>query len=137
MDNHAPVDILYVEDDEVDIKSACRTFKKVNALIKVEAAKSGAEAFDKLCGRNQEESIHPKIILLDLNLPNMDGIEFLKKLRENPEFADITVFVLTGTFTTKEKLALESLNVRDHFIKPLEYSDALKIFWALEASFPG
>ncbi|WP_133131077.1 response regulator [Legionella yabuuchiae] len=137
MDVRAPVDILYVEDDEVDVQSACRTFKKVNALIKIDTAKSGAEAMDKLYGRNKQEAIHPKIILLDLNLPNMDGIEFLKQLRQDPQFYDITVFVLTGAFTTKEKLALEPLNVREHFIKPLEYSDALKVFWALEASYPG
>ncbi|MCP0912944.1 MULTISPECIES: response regulator [Legionella] len=126
------IDILYVEDDEVDIKNMQREFKKVNDLLQIVVARSGGQALDMLYGRNEESKIHPKIILLDINMPKMSGIEFLQTLRSNPDFTDIDVFILTGSFGTEDKLAMEGMNVRGHIIKPLQYGDALNVFWTLQ-----
>lgn len=126
------IDILYLEDDEIDIQQMQREFMKVNELLEIEIAKSAQKALNMLYGRNSENKVIPKIILLDLNMPKMSGVDFLKQLRDDTDFIDIQVFVLTGVYTSEEKLAMKELNVRGHIIKPLEYKDALNIFWALE-----
>jgi len=125
------IDILYVEDDEVDIQSMLREFKKVNSLLKIATAKDGIEALNCLYGRDGAEKINPKVILLDINMPKMNGIEFLNSLRSDPGFGSIVVYVLTCSYSSKEKLAMRDLNVAGFIVKPLEYPDALNIFWAL------
>lgn len=127
------VDILYLEDDEVDIQSVQRVFHKISSLIKIEVAKDGNQALDMLYGRNKENKIHPKVILLDINMPKMNGIEFLTELRADSSFTDIEVFILTAAYTSKDKLALEPLNIRGHLIKPLDYGEAIKLFWVLQS----
>lgn len=72
------VDILYVEDDEVDIKAVEREFLKMDRPINVAVAKDGKRALDMLYGLNGQLKIKPNVILLDLNLPQMKGIDFLK-----------------------------------------------------------
>lgn len=130
-DADSNVDILYVEDDEIDMMGMLREFKKVNALLKITTATDGVEALNRLYGRNGAEKVTPKIILLDINMPKMNGIEFLTELRSNPEFGAIVVYVLTGSYSSKEKMAMRDLNVAGFIVKPLEYPDALNVFWAL------
>ncbi|WP_115711937.1 response regulator [Legionella sainthelensi] len=128
-----PVDILYVEDDEVDIKAMQREFLKMSKPINIAIAKDGEHALDMLYGLNGQLEIKPNVILLDLNLPQMNGIDFLKKLREGFTFTDVKVFVLTGAYTTEEKLATSDLNISGCIIKPLKYEDALNILWCASA----
>ncbi|KTC91193.1 response regulator [Fluoribacter dumoffii] len=128
------IDILYVEDDDVDIESMQREFAKIDKAVDIAIAKDGKQALDMLYGRNGKPQIKPKVILLDLNLPKMNGIDFLKKLRKSFKFEDIKVFLLTGEYTTKEKLAKSHLHVSGCIIKPLQYADALNISWCLSAS---
>lgn len=71
-----PVDILYVEDDEVDIKAMQREFLKMSKPINIAIAKDGEHALDMLYGLNGQLEIKPHVILLDLNLPQMNGIDF-------------------------------------------------------------
>lgn len=125
-------DILYIEDNEADIQSVQGIFKKVNDLLSIVAVKSGAEAFDKLYGRHGHEKIAiPKLILLNNNLSQDSSIEFLKFLRADPELSTSAVYILTASFTTEDKLALQDFNIAGYIIKPLEYSDALNLFWSL------
>ncbi|GGI84020.1 response regulator [Legionella impletisoli] len=125
------VDIFYVEDDDVDIQAVRRKFHQINNHLKIDAATDGKTALDKLHGRGGREKIIPKVILLDLNMPKMNGIEFLKALRQ--DFRDAKVFVLTGAFNTEEKLALRPLKVSGCIIKPLEHADALNILWCVNS----
>lgn len=127
------VDILYVDDDEVDILGAQREFKRVNNPLNIVVASNGVQALDKLYGRNGEEKLlpAPKVIILDINMPKMSGIEFLKILRADSAFNMVSVYILTISYTTQDKLALRDLNVSGCIVKPLEYADALNIFWAL------
>lgn len=129
------IHILLVEDDEVDIQNVEREFKKINELISISAVKNGIEALDKLYGRNGEEKMDPvpNVILLDINMPKMNGIQFLKTLRSDASFSHINVFLLTGSYTTSDKLATHALNVSGCIIKPLQHADALQVFWALVA----
>lgn len=125
------IDILYVDDDEVDVQGMMREFKKINTLLNISVAKNGIEALNHLYGRNGKDKLHPKVILLDINMPQMNGIEFLSELRADADFGSIVVYVLTSSFSTKEKIALRDLNVAGFIVKPLEYPDALNVFWAL------
>ena len=127
------IDILYVEDDKVDIENVKRNFKKVNDRLTIAVAYNGIEALNMLCGLGGQKKLDPtpKIILLDINLPKMDGIELLKKLRADPSFDLVRVYVLTAAYDTKRKIAMKNLNVSGWFVKPLEYQDALNIMWAL------
>lgn len=126
------VDILYVEDDVVDVQDAQRLFKKVKESCAIEIASNGQEALNKLFGREGEIKIHPKVILLDINIPKVNGIDLLKLIRKEPSLALTEVFILTNAYTTKDKLAIRDLNVRGQIIKPLEYGDALNIYWATQ-----
>ena len=124
------VDILYVEDDLVDIEDVQRIFKKVKESCVIEIAYNGEEALNKLYGRGGEKKIRPKVILLDINIPKLSGIELLKIIRQDPTLAFIEVFILTNAYTKEDKLTTRSLNVKGQIVKPIEYSDALNIYWA-------
>ncbi|CAM2866588.1 response regulator, receiver domain [Legionella steigerwaltii] len=128
------VDILYIEDDDVDIESLQREFAKMEKPVKIVVTKDGKQALDMLYGRNGQHKIKPKVILLDLNLPKMNGIDFLKEVRKSFDFEKVKVFLLTGEYTTREKLAKSELHVSGCIIKPLQYADALNISWCLSAS---
>lgn len=126
------VDILYVEDDSVDVQSVQRVFKNVKESCAIEIASNGQEALDKLFGREGEKKIHPKVILLDINIPKINGIDLLKIIRQEPSLRFTEVFIVTGAYTTKDKLAIKDLHVSGQIIKPLEYGDALDIYWTTQ-----
>src|SRR4028119_2525748 len=89
--------ILLVEDDEVDVMNVQRAFKKNNIKNPLYIANNGLEALVMLRGNGNPPLVPPeqRIILLDLNMPKMNGIEFLRKLRADPELRLIPVIVLT------------------------------------------
>lgn len=132
------IHMLLVENDEVDIESVKREFNKLDAPIDICIAKDGFEALDKLYGRNGQKKITPtpKIIMLDINMPKMNGIEFLKKLRADTEFRKTHVFIFTGAYNTHDKLAMQDLNVSSYIVKPLQYDDVLHIYWTIMDGTP-
>ena len=77
------LNILLVEDDEVDVMNVRRAFEKAHIANPVYVAGNGIEALEKL--RNGEIPNHRRLVLLDLNMPRMNGIEFLKELRRDPQ----------------------------------------------------
>lgn len=127
------IDILYVEDDEVDILNVEREFQKVNSQINIAVARDGVDALNQLYGRNGQVKLDPapKVILLDINLPKLNGIDFLRALRADSDFNNIHVYILTASYNTKDKLAISDLRVTGCIIKPLQYEDALNVFWTL------
>lgn len=127
------IDILYIEDDAIDILNAQREFKKVNSLINISIASDGVDALNKLYGRNGEVKLEPapKVILLDLKMPKMNGVEFLEILRADHAFNFTKVYILTASYNTKAKLAMSDLRVAGCIVKPLQYEDAVSVFWAL------
>ncbi len=131
-ENGSQFHILFVEDDDVDIQSVQREIKKFDFPLKLDIAKNGIEALDKLYGTNgQEKIIPPHLILLDINMPKMGGIEFLQKLQSDSQFKHITVYLLTTAYTSHDKLAIKGLNVAGHIIKPLQYDDLMRLYWSL------
>lgn len=131
--------ILLVEDDEVDVMNVQRAFKKNHIKNTVHVAGNGLQALAMLRGADGEEKLHPvpKIILLDINMPKMNGLEFLKELRSDTDLRAISVFVLTTSDEEKDRMAAYDMNVAGYILKPVEpgkFMEAVKIldvFWSL------
>ncbi|HYF68221.1 MAG TPA: response regulator [Ohtaekwangia sp.] len=116
------INILLVEDDEVDIMNVQRAFKKNNINNPLYIARNGIEALDILHGKNPDTKIPgPKVILLDINMPRMGGIEFLRELRTNTDLKSISVFVMTTSNEESDKIAAYDLNVAGYILKPLSF----------------
>lgn len=112
------INILLVDDDEVDIMNVQRAFKKNNISNPLHVARNGLEALDMLKGNVMPM---PKIILLDINMPKMGGIEFLSEIRKHPEWRSLSVFVMTTSNEESDKIAAYDLNVAGYILKPLSF----------------
>ncbi len=130
--------ILLVEDDEVDVMNVQRAFRNNHITNPLYVAGNGLEALAMLRGENgQKLSPVPKIIMLDINMPKMNGIEFLKELRANADLRSISVFVLTTSDEEGDRTAAYEMNVAGYILKPVEpdkFMEAvrnLKQFWSL------
>jgi CheY-like chemotaxis protein len=121
--------ILLVEDDYLDTMIVERTLRKMNVVHKLYIARNGQEALNMLWGRGVEKiNPLPSIIMLDINMPKMNGLEFLSELRSDEELKDIKVFVMTTSDQEQDKIASQELGVSGYIIKPLNlnYSSASK-----------
>jgi CheY-like chemotaxis protein len=129
-----PLRIMLVEDDDVDVMNVSRAFEKANITDPVVRAADGVEALEMLrSGMTPAERL---LILLDLNLPRMNGIELLHELRSDPVLRTIPVVVLTTSNDERDKLQAFEMNVAGYLLKPTTFSDfvelmsALKGYWA-------
>lgn len=112
------VNILLVEDDEVDIMNVQRAFKKNNITNPLYIARNGLEALEML--RDKIVPM-PQIVILDLNMPKMNGIEFLQEIRQDQALKHISVFVMTTSNEDSDKLNAYNLNVAGYILKPLSF----------------
>jgi CheY-like chemotaxis protein len=128
------VNILLVEDDEVDVMNVKRAFSKNNIKNELFVAGNGVEALEML--RSTIVPL-PRIIILDINMPKMNGIEFLKNLRDDDTLKNISVFVMTTSNEDSDKINAYNLNVAGYILKPLSFEKfitsvaTLKNFWSL------
>lgn len=113
-EDYKTVKILLVEDDDIDAMSVERSLKKMRLLNPLIRATDGAEALELLQSGKVSK---PYIILLDINLPKMNGLEFLKKLREDKTLKDSIVFVLTTSSTEEEITAAYRNHVAGYIVK--------------------
>lgn len=138
--NVIPMTILLIEDDEVDIMNVKRAFKKNNISNPLLVAHNGLEALEILRS-NAVDAPKPKIVLLDLNMPKMGGIEFLKEIRQDPELSTLSVFVMTTSNEDGDKIDAFNLNVAGYILKPLSMDrfiaavSTLNSYWTL-CEFP-
>ena len=129
------LNILLVEDDEVDVMNVRRAFKKNNIANPLFLAENGLDALEQL--RNGAIPRERRIILLDLNMPKMNGIEFLRELRGDPELNLTPVIVLTTSNDERDRIEAYNLNVAGYILKPVTFGNfcevmaALNKYWAL------
>lgn len=119
--------VLLVEDDFFDTMTAQKSFAKFNVPHRLLTAFNGEEALDLLLGRHGAEPIRPlpEVILLDLNMPRMNGLEFLEELRAGPaEMRDIPVFITTTSGMDVDRAAAERLGVTGYILKPLDFESS-------------
>lgn len=115
---------LLVDDDEVDVMTVKRAFKKNNITSPLYIATNGIEALALLRG-NEMPKLLPgqrRLILLDLNMPRMGGIEFLQELRADPNLRPLPVIVLTTSNEDKDKVEAYKFNVAGYILKPVTFT---------------
>ncbi|GAB3537968.1 response regulator [Pontibacter brevis] len=117
------VNILLVEDDYLDIMNVERELSKINVSIPLLVARNGREALNMLRGTEGAEKMSPapSVILLDINMPKMNGLEFLAEMRRDPEFSHIPVFIMTTSNEDVDRVAAQRLNVAGYIVKPLSF----------------
>jgi two-component system response regulator len=135
------VEILLVEDDPNDVELTLHTFKRYNIANRVQVARDGAEALDFLfcsgahAGRQPEHK--PKLILLDLKLPKVDGLEVLKQIKSDPRTRAIPVVMLTSSNEERDVIESYQLGVNSYIVKPVSFDQftevvrQLGLYWLL------
>ncbi|WP_347239485.1 response regulator [Microcoleus sp. FACHB-68] len=133
------IHLLLVEDDEVDVMNVRRAFKRNNITNPLYVANNGLEALLMLRGNGEAPVVPPqrRLILLDINMPKMNGIEFLRELRADTSLKAIPVIVLTTSNEDKDKVEAYHLNVAGYILKPVTFSSfvdaiaTLNKYWTL------
>jgi CheY-like chemotaxis protein len=129
------LNILLVEDDQVDVMNVRRAFEKNRITNPLFVAGDGLEALEML--RTGKVPSTRRLILLDLNMPRMNGIEFLRALRQDPELQHSPVVILTTSNAERDKIEAYNLNVAGYLLKPVtflnfvELTAALNKYWTL------
>ncbi|KAB8156112.1 response regulator receiver domain-containing protein [Kordia periserrulae] len=113
---------LFIEDDEIEVLKFKKSLKKLGFTHKILEAKNGEEALDIL--KKKQEL--PNVILLDLNMPKMNGLEFLKELKEDPHLRYIPAIIVTTSNNHQDMLESYNLGIAGYIIKPLRYEDYIK-----------
>lgn len=112
------VQLLHVEDDDLCLMGMNRAFKAAKVANPVSFAHDGIEALEMLRGTNGRPRVpRPFLILLDLNMPRMSGIEFLKELRKDEELRKSIVFVMTTSNADEDKVKAYSLGAAGYILK--------------------
>jgi CheY-like chemotaxis protein len=123
-----------VEDDIVDVMTIKRAFKDVKITNPMQICENGLVAFAYL---RDQKNRKPGIILLDINMPKMNGIEFLKIIKEDEELKKIPVVMLTTSKAEQDKIESFNLSVAGYMIKPVDYLQFVEViktihlYWTL------
>lgn len=135
------VEILLVEDNPTDAELAIRALKEYNLANKLVWLKDGAEALDFIFAQGQysDRSVEnaPKVMLLDLKLPRVDGLEVLEKIKSDKRTETIPVVVVTSSSEERDIVTSYNLGVNSYILKPVEFDkfvDAIKevgLYWLL------
>lgn len=119
------VEILLVEDTPQDLELVLRALRRANLVNHVEVARDGVEAVEFIfaegahAGRNLEDG--PRVILLDLKLPRMDGLEVLRRIKGDPRTRVIPVVVLTSSKEQDDVIETYKLGVNSYIVKPVNF----------------
>ena len=138
---NAPLNILLVEDDEVDVMNVQRAFTRNQITGSIHHAENGVEALEMLrSGSNlsKPELLRERLlILLDLNMPRMNGIEFLRELRQDPTLQSMAVIVLTTSDEERDRVEAYRFNVAGYILKPVTFDKFVSVisklsqYWAM------
>ena len=135
------VEILLVEDNPNDVELALHALKKNNIANRIEVVRDGAEALEFIfaTGAYASRSIEhaPKVILLDLKLPKVDGLEVLRQIKADPRTRAIPVVVLTSSREERDIVESYNLGVNSYIVKPVDFEQfteavhTLGLYWLL------
>ena len=141
MNSESIVEILIVEDNEQDLALAQRALRKANVSNRIHVARDGEEALEFLfCeGQFAERKMEdgPKVILLDLKLPKIDGLEVLQRIKSDPRTKSIPVVVLTSSKEQNDVVETYNLGVNSYIVKPVNFEQfsetvqKLGMYWLL------
>lgn len=133
--------ILLVEDNPQDEKLILRSLKKMNLANQIDVARDGQQALDYLFQENEFASLKgdtlPTVVLLDINLPRVNGLDVLAKLRDNPRTKLLPVVILTSSDDERDRLKSYENGANSFVNKPLEFSEfaetvaRLGVYWLI------
>jgi CheY-like chemotaxis protein len=124
-----PINILLVDDDDGDARAVQRAFAKARIANPFCRAIDGLDALDTLRGENGKEKPKiPMLMLVDLNMPRMNGIELVTAIRADPALRKTVVFILTTSYRDEDMAAAYGLNVAGYIVKEKAGEDFLKLF---------
>jgi len=139
--DHRPVEILLVEDDPNDVELTLRALESHNVSNKIHVVRDGAEALEFIfaTGRyaSREADPAPRVILLDLKLPLVDGLEVLRRIKGREDTRSIPVVVLTSSREERDVIESYELGVNSYIVKPVDFeqfSEAVRMlgmYWLL------
>jgi len=136
MGNYNAIEILLVEDNDDDARLAVMSLKKQELVNKLHRVEDGEEALEFIFGKGKYigRSIHntPKLVLLDLKMPKVDGLEVLKAIRSDNRIAHIPVVVMTSSREERDITESYKLGANSYIVKPVEFkkfSDSIKEIW--------
>jgi CheY-like chemotaxis protein len=113
-----PIEILLVEDSEADILLTQEAFAEAGVYNRLRVARDGVEALDVL---RAPDSARPDVILLDINMPRMNGLELLGELKHDPALMTIPVIMLTTSAAEEDILRSYQANAASYVVKPVEF----------------
>lgn len=117
------INLLHIDDDNIDRMVVQRVLKKMLSVTTHQQAQNGQEALDMLRGAEGKAlNPFPNVILLDINMPKMNGIEFLQELRADDKLKHLPVFVLTTSNDDNDRLKAYQYNVAGYILKPIDLS---------------
>ena len=123
------LNILLVDDDDVDVMNVRRAFRKANVANPIHGAANGIEALAML--RGTEFPAERRLVLLDINMPKMNGIEFLREVRADPALKSLCVVVLTTSNEDRDRMEAYQLNVAGYLVKPVTFVDFVDVMATL------
>ncbi|HST86136.1 MAG TPA: response regulator [Kineosporiaceae bacterium] len=139
--------ILLVEDDANDEELTCRVLRKEALLTDIVVARDGAEALDYIFGRGAHEGRdvldQPVVILLDLNLPKIGGLDVLKAIRADPRTQIVPVVIMTSSREDADLLRGYELGANSYVVKPVQFDEfsatvkQLGLYWLVANELPG
>jgi CheY-like chemotaxis protein len=145
MDNLKEVEILLAEDDSGDAELTLRALRRNNLANKVHWVKDGAQALDYIAGTGAyagRDPALPRLVMLDLKMPKVDGIEVLRALKSNPATRTIPVVIMTSSNEEKDVVATYELGVNSYIVKPVQFEAFLEtvakigLYWVLTNRVP-
>lgn len=141
------VEILLVEDSKHDAELTMMALEEHNLTNKIKWLRNGEEALDFIFGEGQfserNSNLQPRVILLDLKMPKVGGLEVLRKIRSEELTCGLPVVVLTSSKEDKDLVESYRLNVNSYIVKPVEFESFAKCvkdlgyYWALVNKVPG
>ena len=133
------IEILLVEDNPSDAEMTLRALRRNNLVNRVHWVKDGAAALDFIFSGNGEK---PKLVLLDLKMPKVDGIEVLRRLKADPATQALPVVVMTSSNEERDVVETYRLGVNSYIVKPVEFEAFLEtvakigLYWVLTNRVP-
>lgn len=140
-----PVELLLVEDNPADVRLTLRALSQYNVANRIQVARDGAEALDFLFGTedgNGGAFAPPRVILLDLKLPKVDGLEVLRRVKADERTRAIPIVVLTSSREERDIVESYTLGVNSYIVKPVDFTQfsesmrAIGMYWLLLNNVP-
>jgi CheY-like chemotaxis protein len=146
MTDNEPVEILLVEDNPNDVELALHALKKNKVSNRIQVVRDGEEALDFIFGKDASSDgpseQRPKMVLLDLKLPKIDGLEVLKRLKSDPRTRSIPVIMMTSSREECDIVKSYELGVNSYIVKPVDFQQftesvrQLGLYWMVMNQAP-